>query len=280
MKDLALKIHILQDGRYQTSHINPITKNRVRHKFNSKKDAESLLKEVEHKFLTKNYSYFLEMYVMQVVEQHLRDNPETKLNERANVFRSFCNEFQNFKMNELNRQALKNWFDKIQKENNYSDRTLNTIKSQINWLFKPLIADGLLEESPLDKIKFKRFVSPKRPRVFLSVEEVQCLLENARTFSPHGLFPFLSTVTHTGARRSEILRLESKDIDFATKLIHIKKSKNGRERFIKMSPTLESVLKTHLESHKGSSLFVNEHGTKLNSDHELDLRPKLGPTRS
>jgi integrase/recombinase XerD len=269
MKGLAFSIYKLNNGAFQTSFVNPVTKKRRRQKFGIEKDAKDFKAQVEREFLSKNHSYFLETYVIQMIEQHLKDHPESKFNERKNVFRSFIDEFRNFKMNELTRPALKNWFDKIQKENDYSERTLSSIKSQINWLFRPLIDDGLLEQSPLDKIKFRRIVAPRRPRIILSVEEVHQLLENAKNFSPDGLYPFLSTVAHTGVRRSEALRLTPSNIDFATKLIQIKTSKNGRERFIRMSPTIESILWTHIENHRCESLFICESGAKLNSNKEL-----------
>jgi integrase/recombinase XerD len=269
MKNIAFSIYELNSGGFQTSYVNPVTKKRKRHKFDKAKDAQQFKTQIEREFLSKNYGYFMETYVGQLIEQHLKDHPESKLNDRANVFRSFCDEFRKFKMNELTRHALKNWFDKIQQENNYSERTLNTIKSQINWLFRSLVDDGLLEESPLTKIKFKRIVPPRRPRVVLSVDEVNCVLKNAEIFSPTGLFPFLATVAHTGARRSEVLRLNRNNIDFATTLIQVNKSKNGRERFIRMSPTIAGILKNQIENNDGASLFTNEHGTKLNSNKEL-----------
>jgi integrase/recombinase XerD len=269
MKSLAFSIHELNDGRFQASYVNPVTKKRKRNKFDKAKEAQQFKAEVEREFLSKNYNYFIETYVGQIIEQHLKDYPESRLKERENVFRSFYAEFCEYKMNELSRQALKNWFDKIQKENNYSERTLNTIKSQINWLFRSLVDDGLLEESPLSKIKFKRNVAPRRPRVVLSVDEVNQMLRDAENFSPTGLYPFLMAVAHTGARRSEILRLECNDVDFRTNLIHIKKSKNGRERFINLSPTIANVLRAQIEKQKGCSLFINEHGTKLNTNKEL-----------
>ncbi len=269
MKNLACSIYELHDGRFQASYINPITKKRKRHKFDKARDAQQFKAQVEREFLSKTYGYFMETYVGQLIEQHLKDHPESKLNERENVFRSFFNEFSKYKMNELTRQSLKNWFDKIQTENDYSERTLNTIKSQINWLFRPLVDDGLIEESPLNKIKFRRIVPPRRPRVVLSVDEVNQILKNAESFSLNGLFPFLSTVAHTGARRGEVLRLTREDVDFGTGLIHIKKSKNGRERFIRMSPSIASILRIQMEHVGGHSLFINERGVKLNSNKEL-----------
>lgn len=269
MKDLALGLYELNDGRYQVSYVNPVTRRRKRHKFNKAKEAEQFMSQVEREFHSKNYAYFMETYVGQVIEKHLKDHPESKFNERANVFRSFYDEFSKYKMNELTRPVLKSWFDKIQKESNYSERTLNSIKSQINWLFRALVDDGLLDESPLNKIRFRRIVPPKRLRVVLSVDEVTQTLRNAEIFSPKGLYPFLATVAHTGARRSEVLRLEREDIDFETGLIHIKRSKNGRERFIRMSPTIERVLRDQVQRRTKASLFVNEHGSKLDSAKEL-----------
>lgn len=269
MKNIAASIYELDGGRFQVSYVNPVTRKRRRHKFDQVKDAVQFKSQVEREFLSKNYAYFMETYVGQVIEQHLKDHPESRFAERASVFRSFCNEFRRLKMNELTRPTLKNWFDKIQRENNYSERTLNTIKSQVNWLFRALVDDGLLEESPLSKIKFRRTVPPRRPRVVLSVNEVNQILANAESFSPSGIFPFLATVAHTGARRGEVLRLDRGDIDFGTDLIHIKKSKNGRERFVRMSPTIAAILKRHIQAHTVGPLFINEHGTKLGSNKEL-----------
>ncbi|NJM09635.1 MAG: site-specific integrase [Bdellovibrionaceae bacterium] len=71
---------------------------------------------------------------------------------------------------------------------------------------------------------------------------------------------------HCGLRP---LCLTRSDIDFATNLINIRKSKNGRERFIRMSPTIENILKERIQRQTGETLFINEHGTKLDSNKEL-----------
>lgn len=268
MKALKFGIYPVQDGRFETSYINPVTNKRRRHKFAKQKDAMRFKETVERQLLSKNFGYFLDTPVGQLIEIHLKNYPGSKLRDKKNVFTSFYNKFSHTKMSELNHLELKVWFEEIRIQNNYSERTLNTIKSQINYFFKALIDEGLLDESPLKKIKFKRTVTPRRPRIILSVDEVNQLLENAKSFSAEGLYPYIATVAHTGARRGEVLNLDRNDIDFATGLIHIKKSKNGRERFIRMSPTLEKVLKERIQS-KSESLFINEHGTKLGSDKEL-----------
>lgn len=269
MKALKFGIYPIQDGRYEASYFNPVTNKRHRYKFSRKKDALKFKDSVERQLVTSNYGFFLDQYMGQLIEKHLRDCPGSRLSERQNVFRSFYNEFSRTKMSDLTHHGLRAWFEKIREQNNYSERTLNTIKSQINWFFRSLIDEGMLEESPLNKIKFKRIVPPRRPRVILSVEEVNQVLENAKAFSPDGLYPYLAAIAHTGARRSEILRLQRTDVDFATGLLHIKKSKNGRERFIRMSPTLKIALNERLQKAGESTLFINERGTKLTSNKEL-----------
>lgn len=269
MKALKFGIYSIQGGRFEASYINPATNKRRRHKFDRQKDAIRFKESVERQALSGNYGYFLDILVGQIIEKHLIDYPESKLRERQNVFTSFYEEFCHFKLKDLGHQVLKAWFEKIQLENNYSDRTLNSIKSQINCLFRELINDGILQDSPLARIKFRRNVSPKRPRIVFSINEVNTLLENAKNFSEDGLYPYLAAVAHTGARRSEILRLETSDIDFETQLIHIKKSKNGRERFIRMSPTINEILKNQIANAENSSLFLNKNRTKLNSDNDL-----------
>ncbi|MGE0761876.1 MAG: tyrosine-type recombinase/integrase [Bdellovibrionales bacterium] len=269
MRALKFGVYPIQGGRFEASYINPVTNKRRRHKFDKQKDAVKFKESIERQLVTKNYGYFHDTYVGQLIDKHLKDYPESKLRDRQNVFTSFYNEFSRYKMSALTHYPLKAWFDKIREQNNYSERTLNTIKSQINWLFRSLIDEGLIEESPLRKIKFKRIVPPRRPRVILSVDEVNQVLKNAKMFSLDGLYPYLAAVAHTGARRSEILRLTKADIDFATNLIQIRRSKNGRERFIRMSPTLERVLKERVQNQAGDNLFTNEHGTKLDSNKEL-----------
>lgn len=269
MEDLALSIYELQDGKHQVSYINPLTRKRKRHKCNHIKQAKALKLELERQFSAGNNIFFTDRLVGQVIDEYLKDFPESYLKSRKNVFRNFYGHFSSCKIKDLNSTSLRLWFKKIQEENDYSERTLNSIKSQINSLFKHLIEQGLIKESPLSKIKFKRNAPPRRPRVVLSVDDIHLLLGNAKAFSPNGLYPFLATLVHTGARRSEILNLSKQDIDFSTDLIHIKKSKNGRERFIKMSPTLRKLLKKHLDEHADITVFQNENGSKLNSRKEI-----------
>ena len=275
MTALKAKIYTLDSGQYQLSYRNPVDGKRKRHKFASEKDARAWSANLERQVHTKNLGFFVDVYVGNLIEQHLKACPESRFMERQNVFRSFCAEFAAVKLSAISKAALKAWFAKIKAEQNYSERTLNSIKSQVNYLFRYLVEEGYLAQSPLDQIKFKRVVPPRRPRIILSVDEVRAVLTDAESFSPDMLFVYLSCVAHTGARRSEILRLNREDIDFGTGLIQIKKSKNGRERFVRMSPALFGILKNHLAAHDHQPVLSDKNGKRFTASELSRLMKKF-----
>lgn len=259
----------LNTGQTQVSYRNPINGKRKRNKFLSDKEAKNFKESLERQYQSRNLVHFAETRIGFLVERHLKECPESKFMDRKNVFYSFCEEFNSIKLKDLTKASLRHWFAKIKQERDYSDRTLNAIRVQLNHFFRFLVEEGLMSSSPLELIRFKRVVPPRRPRVVLSIDEVRAILRNAETFSPELLFIYLSCVAHTGARREEIVRLNREDIDFETGLIHLKKTKNGRERFVRMSPILEGILRQHLASHNHQALLTIEDGQRLDSNGQL-----------
>lgn len=265
MKSVQARIYPLENGQFQVSYQNPITRKRRRNKFDSEKDAKAFKDETLRQYLIGNLNHFSEMYVGHLIERHLAERPASRLMGRKNVFKSFCAEFNAFKLNELTNAALRHWLAKLQTERNYSDRTMNVIKTQLNHFFLFLVDEGLISQSPLSKIKFRRNPPPRRGRVVLSIDEVLGLLANAKAFSPSLLFPFLSCVAHTGARRSEIVKLNREDVDFETGLLQFRETKNGRERFVAISPGLREILRERLASHGHQPVFCDEEGKRLSN---------------
>ena len=86
---------------------------------------------------------------------------------------------------------------------------------------------------------------PKREKslpLVLSVDEVDRLIEAADTPYHRTL---LMTAYGTGARRAEIVNLQIADIDKATKRIHIREGKGGKDREVPLSPILYEELRQH-----------------------------------
>lgn len=93
--------------------------------------------------------------------------------------------------------------------------------------------------------------------LFLTMPEIDACLrdikEKARlTF----MFPMLAVAAFTGARRSEILRLQIGDVDFTARKISIREKKRCRgrntTRRVPMSDRLEEVLRNWLQTNAGA----------------------------
>ncbi len=263
MMDFEVKLHKMGSGFIQAKYVDPKTGKRKRKRFESLKDAKIFKKEVEDRVYAKGNHAFSDLRLAQAMKTYLEAFPASRVRERKNHFKSLIDTFGIYRVNEITVNDLKEWFASRKAEGNLSERTVNGIKSQFYRFFEYLADEGQLQRNPLDKIKFKRYDTPRRKRVILSVDEVRDVLKNANTFSPEILSPYLAIAAHTGARRSEIGKLNRDDIDFETGLIHFRETKNSHERFVRISPALESVLKEQLKRHTETPLILNEEGRRL-----------------
>jgi integrase len=92
--------------------------------------------------------------------------------------------------------------------------------------------------------------------LFLTRAEVEQLLEHVRHCPAQPfLYPMVCLAAHTGARRSELLRIRVDDVDFvsATVLLHEKKRARGRRtsRRVPLSAFVQTVLRDWLAAHPG-----------------------------
>lgn len=268
MLNFDVKIHKKGDGSFQTKFLDPKTGKRKRRIFPTLKEAKLYKTEVETKLQNKGTSIFSDMRVSQGMKLYLEKFPNAPIRNRKNHFTSFIETFSAHRISELTSNDLKTWFEARQREGHLSEKTLNHMRSQFFGFFEFLVDEDLIHQNPLKKIKFKRSDVPRRMRIVLSVEEIRETLENAKKFDQKTLHPFLYALAHTGARRGEILSLLRADVDFKTGLMHIRKTKNGHERFIRMSHKLMDVLKNKMNSHNHLPIFVNDKGLPMGS-HEF-----------
>ena len=246
---MKISYYKLKTGYHVIAFIDPLSKKKIRRKFLNKTDADKYKSLLELKFNEKGPEAFNTTTIASLMALHLSKCPDSKVRERKNSFNSFCEHFQYVKISELKSSDVESWFNKIKKQNDYTDKTLKHIKSMLNTFFKFLKKERIISRSPLDDLHFSSNRAAKRERVVLSTYEVKTLLNNAKIFDSKYLHPYILTVAHTGARRSEILKLKRHNIDFETGFIHLLNTKNGENRSIRMSLPLQEVLKSHLLSH-------------------------------
>lgn len=272
---LKVRIHKLGNGRFQTCYLDPKTGKKRRNQFDTQKDAKEHQRDLEMRYSTLGISAFSNERVGTLLKMYLEKFPDSKIKRNKDVFRSFVDKFGSHRISQLTTGDLKEWLFSLQRERNLSIKTVAGYRTQINHLFYFLQGENILSQNPLEKIKLRLSVPPKRPRVVLSVEEVEQLLSNAKTFSPNVLHPYLYTLAHTGMRRGEALKLMREDIDFKTGLIHLRETKNGKERFVKMATQLEAFLKEFLASHMSDQAFPNGKGEKFGREQFTRLLAKF-----
>lgn len=249
MLELKLKTYELKTGYTVVCYLDPITLKRKRRKFKAKADAKAYQKDIEFRYSAKGAQAFNSTPVQQLIAYHLEKFPKSRITERRAHFESFKEEFGARPINQLGKNELLAWFEKIRQKDDLSDRTLSTIKSNINAFFNFLVDEEIISESPLNKIQFDRKPPMRRPRVVLSIDEVHRILGDLKTFSPKILYPLVFIAAYTGARRGEVLKLRRSDVDLEGGLIHFRQTKNGEDRSIRIGKGLHAFLEEHLSSH-------------------------------
>jgi integrase len=99
--------------------------------------------------------------------------------------------------------------------------------------------------------------------LFLTLPEIDGLLVQVRDTCPHAfVFPMFVFAAHTGARRSELIRSQLDDFDFAGDMVMIREKKKDRSkdltlRSVPMSPFLRNVMHDWLKRHPGGQFTIS-----------------------
>jgi len=148
---------------------------------------------------------------------------------------------------------------KRQRSREVCGSTVNRELACLKHMFNKAIAWDLADENPVKKVRM--FKEPPGRVRYLSHDEISRLLDAATSH----LKPIIMVALLTGMRKSEILRLNWKDLDFERQLIMVRNSKNGEARQIAMSHEVEAILSRLPRVHK--QIF-----TRADSKPVLDIK--------
>jgi integrase len=106
--------------------------------------------------------------------------------------------------------------------------------------------------------------------LYLRKEEVANLLAHAKEHAAHPwVYPLVCTAAHTGARRSELLRMQVADVDFTAETVLVREKKRSRKqrttRRVSLSPFLKQVLTDWLAVHPGGRFLFCQAGSVCRS---------------
>ncbi len=106
------------------------------------------------------------------------------------------------------------------------------MKAFLNWC----VSRNYIVRNPL---KVKKPKVKKSPHRFLSLEEIKRLIENSKD---EIIFAPMMFALYTGARKSEIKRMQWSDIDFVNNRILIRAGKTENFRYVPLVPKLKRIL--------------------------------------
>ena len=138
-----------------------------------------------------------------------------------------------------------------------SPRTLNLALTTLRNIYAEAIADGLVENSPCHKVKWRKV--DKTERRLVTAEEFDRLCEAALKVSKNGqqFCDYLRLLLYSGGRMAETLRLRWADVNWEQEQLVIGaegESKNHEVRHVDFNDCLEAHLKDmHQRRDEGST---------------------------
>lgn len=115
--------------------------------------------------------------------------------------------------------------------------TINRYLALLKRIFNVAIESGVVGKNPVKRVKFASEQNQVVERILTPTEELRLLAECSTR-----LKPFVVLALHTGMRKSELLNLKWKNVDFARKSILVEQTKSGKVRRVPMNETAEAEL--------------------------------------
>jgi integrase len=136
--------------------------------------------------------------------------------------------------------------------------TVNRELGRLRHMFNRAVDWGMLEESPMNGLKFLRENNARQR--YLSLDECERLIQACISLRVQTI---VVIALHTGMRMGEILSIRHRDLDFRSGLILIPDSKNGEPRHIPMDSTVASLLAGYHRHPSSELVFANKAGGRF-----------------
>lgn len=242
---MEVSIYRLKDGKFQASYVDPVLKKRRRAKFKFYNQAKAFQKSILTEHRSANFVAKSSTPLMEFIAGYLAKYPRAKMFSRSpQVYDSFINTFGKMPVSEINKMHLGQWLEKIQKERDYSSRTMSLLKYCFNPFFTYLLELGVIGKNPLSQVRINRSGHRKNERVFLSESEVAEIMERFGAASQLEIYPVSYFQLHTAAHIGEVLKLKWDQVDLENGTAHFLASSNANDRTLTLPPKLIELLKS------------------------------------
>jgi len=198
-------------------------------------------------------------------QNHAEVEKKITLKEFAVVYRQYINANRsNFKSDIYRLEKLEEFFADIELQEitpmmierfrtqrnvtGNSKATINRYMALLKRMFNLAIGEGYLEKNVVRKIRFYSEKDQIKDRTLSYEEEVALLNACSKQ-----LKPIVIMALNTGMRKSEVLNLEWKNVDFTSRTIKVEKTKGKKVRYIPINTVLFEALQELKKDQKYSS---------------------------
>lgn len=229
-----------------------------------------------------DYSYdeLLKMFLDDCELRNLREHSIKYYRSELTTFRNQLQK-QNVKMNvrEWNADTIKQHGIRYMKDKGLKTVTINTRLRAIRAFFNFLEQQQLINKNPMKDIKLLR--DRRRIVETFDKKQIKSLLNSCelRTFTGLRDYTIMLLLLETGVRANELIGIDITDIVWSQKVIRIRNTKGGYERFVPIQKQMIDVLKKYIAirgSVETNSLFITQDNTSLSKKQMQDRIRECG----
>ena len=199
-------------------------------------------------------------YINEKIAKNLSDSSIKNYKKTFKVFMDFYEYGGDAPLNTITQSDMYEWMGTMKLEglkvtsiNSY----MTNIKAFLRWAMEE-------DKGYLKPFKFPKMRGQEEPLKLFSEDDIQILLEkpkNPNDFTENRSWAIVNWVLATGNRAATICEVRISDIDFKTKEITLRHTKNKKAQIIPLSPSLEAVVKKFIKEWRGDAkdgwLFPN-----------------------
>jgi len=183
-------------------------------------------------------------------------------------FADFCRENGTKSPKRVNKQLVRRYLVHLSEQKS-ARSSINRRMSAIRSFFRYLVREEIVKKNPAANISSPKM--DKRLPAFLTVEEVECLVESP-DLSEFGIrdHALLELLYASGMRVSELANMNVEQVNLATKEIRVW-GKGSKERIVLIGEPAARALRLYMNQarpellgeKKNNALFVNRYGGRL-----------------
>jgi len=243
MNSFQVSLCVLKDQSTLASYVHPLSKRKIRKTFISGVEADEYKKRIENQLNRTDFRGYRDFTLEDLTILFLNENPKNSFFKMRIHLMDFIETFGHLKMDDITPDKLRAWLDLVQQENKISDTTMNSLKCNLDRLFKFLEEKEIISESPLREIYYQKMVPALSSRNILSEAEIENLLYAAKQYAPGYFYPILRLFAETAAKVNEVIDLTWKQLDLDKRTVHFLGTDKSQERKIPISQELCDILR-------------------------------------